>query len=79
MSENDIIAEFIKSKYPELISGLDFTFYKIGKIAGEAIKELSKNLSKVFSSIDIESIKDFVNDADRIYNEAIELEENEDE
>lgn len=37
MNENDYIAEYVKEKYPKLISGTDFMFWKITKGISETV------------------------------------------
>lgn len=46
MTENDYIAEYIKEKYPRLL-GLDFTFWRIGKIVLGAGRKIVEIFNKV--------------------------------
>lgn len=50
MTENDYIAEYIKEKRPEIISSLDFVFWKIGKSVEVAISGIASGLKNVFIS-----------------------------
>lgn len=38
MSENDIIAEYVRNKYPALIMTVDFSMFRLNLVAGEASK-----------------------------------------
>lgn len=54
MNENDIIAEYIKSKYPELLYTTDFALYKLGKGIKDFVNRFKENLKKInFSNITI--------------------------
>lgn len=50
MTENDYIAEYIKEKRPEIISSLDFIFWKIGKSVEVAINDIANGLKDMFVS-----------------------------
>lgn len=50
MTENDYIAEYIKEKRPEIISSLDFIFWKIGKSVEVAINDIASGLKNIFIS-----------------------------
>jgi hypothetical protein len=50
MTENDYIAEYIKEKRPEIISSLDFIFWKIGKSVEVAINDITSGLKNIFIS-----------------------------
>ena len=50
MTENDYIAEYIKEKRPEIISSLDFIFWKIAKSVEVAISGIKIDLKNVFIS-----------------------------
>lgn len=50
MTENDYIAEYIKEKRPEIISSLDFMFWKIGKSVEVAVNGIASGLKNVFIS-----------------------------
>ena len=47
MTENDYIAEYIKEKHPTLL-GLDFAFWKMGKMAVNA----SNRIARAFNNMD---------------------------
>ena len=50
MTENDYIAEYIKEKRPEIISSLDFIFWKIGKSVEVAVSGIASGLKNIFIS-----------------------------
>ena len=47
MTENDYIAEYIREKRPELITSLDFVFWKIGRITTDAFKGFAEALRNI--------------------------------
>lgn len=58
MEENDVIAEYIRTKYPELLTSVDFAIFKISKVLVgclDAVKE-------TFGKIDFEEIKKITNE-----------------
>ena len=44
-SNNDILAEYVRKKYPEIPRTIDFAFYSFA----ERAKELGENLKETFS------------------------------
>ena len=58
MEENDVIAEYIKAKYPELLTSIDFAFFKIGMICRGFVNAVTES----FKDIDFETIKKFANE-----------------
>lgn len=56
MSENDVIAEYIKNKYPEMLHTADFAFYKIGVVCRETLISVSESIRK----IDLSALQDAV-------------------
>jgi hypothetical protein len=50
MTENDYIAEYIKEKRPEIISSLDFIFWKFSKSVEDAVSGLASGLNNIFIS-----------------------------
>ena len=53
MTENDYIAEYIKEKYPQLLS-VDFGLWKFGR----QISNAARTLGEVFSKIDYNVLKE---------------------
>lgn len=59
MSENDIIAEYVKSRFPNLLATADFGLYKMGvgisetmNIIGESLKDIDwKTLKERLESV----------------------------
>lgn len=49
MGENDMIAEYAKKKYPEILKTLDFTFYKLGRALGNCIKQLGEPMVRAYT------------------------------
>lgn len=47
MNENDYIAEYVKEKYPKLISGADFMFWKITKGISETVKAFCDSVKNI--------------------------------
>lgn len=47
MSNNDIIAEYVKEKYPELLTGADFAIYKTGVVLREIVNNCAESLKKI--------------------------------
>ena len=54
MSENDIIAEYVKSRFPSLLATVDFGLYKMGVGISETLNETSKCLK----NIDLKALKE---------------------
>jgi len=54
MSENDIIAEYVKSRFPNLLATVDFGLYKTGVVIGETLNGMSKSLK----NIDLNALKE---------------------
>ena len=52
MSENDIIAEYIKEHYPELLATFSFAAYKLGRRA----RELAENLIEPIAEFWVDSV-----------------------
>ena len=49
MNENDIIAEYVKERYPELLTAIEFTFYKLGC----ALKNVVSSVVETAKRIDL--------------------------
>lgn len=47
MSENDIIAEYVKANYPELLKDIRFAFFKIGIMAKTVVEAWNKVFPKI--------------------------------
>ncbi len=53
MNENDIIAKYVQTKYPELLKSADYAFFKIGVRLGE----FANAAVEAMKGIDFESLK----------------------
>lgn len=42
MSENDYIAEYVRERRPEILSSVDFIFWKMGRIISTAARGIVK-------------------------------------
>ena len=47
MSENDIIAAYVRNKYPELIKGADFQLFKLGFVIKEAFDSVKRSMENI--------------------------------
>lgn len=45
MTENDIIAEYIKQNYPHLLKTVEFTFFRFGYTVQSAVKVITDKIS----------------------------------
>lgn len=50
MSENDYIAEYIKEKHPELISGMDFALWRIGRTISHLCEQVTDAVRQYIKS-----------------------------
>lgn len=39
MNENDLIAEYVKERHPEILQTIDFAVFKLGKVISKAIND----------------------------------------
>ena len=62
MNENDIIAEYIKEKYPELLNTTDFALYKFYCACRKVVDELKKT----FRNIDFSKLLCQLKESDNI-------------
>lgn len=51
MNENDIIAEYIKAKHPELLNSAEFVFFKVWY----GIKNVFESFTETISKIEIDN------------------------
>ena len=61
MSENDMIAEYVKEKYPELLTTCDFAIFKIGVAAREGCRSMCETLKKIDFGV-LKDCADRIND-----------------
>lgn len=52
-SENDILAEYVRKRYPSIVTSMDFAFYRIA----ERIKDGFKSATEALSFYSKENIK----------------------
>ena len=57
-NENDLIAEFVKEKYPELLTTLDFAIFRISKVC----QQIANDIFDSFKNIDISELKKLADD-----------------
>lgn len=57
MSENDIIAQYVREKYPEILTGVDFGLYKFSL----AWRNMANDLKELFKNIDFSKLAKRVN------------------
>lgn len=76
MNENEIIAEYIKERYPELLETFDFTAYKLNAACRALRDEIVERFVEVFSNIDLKKIAEQLEKASMAIKENIEGENN---
>lgn len=54
MSDNDVIAEYVKAHYPEILETIDFKLYKLSY----ACRSFCESFSDAFKKVDFEKLKD---------------------
>lgn len=64
MSENDIIAEYVRKRYPELLNTADFVFFKCSCAIRKIINDFKESLKNIDFSELAEQIKDGEEDGD---------------
>lgn len=69
MNENDIIAEFVKEKYPELLGTYDFAWFRLRKAALKMQSDIAEGLKE----IDFDSAKKEVEKVNKIWKEKFYL------
>ena len=47
MSENDIIAEYVKSRFPNMLATADFGLYKMGVKIHETLNGISEGIKSI--------------------------------
>ncbi len=52
-SDNDILAEYVRERYPEIPRTIDFAFYSLAQRA----KEFGANMREAFSAINTKGIE----------------------
>lgn len=57
MSENDIIAQYVREKYPEILTSVDFGLYKFSL----ACRNMANDLKEAFKNIDFSKLAKQVN------------------
>lgn len=54
MSKNDIIAEYVKQNYPEILSTTDFAVFSFQM----AVRDFTKTFSKAIKQVNFEKVKE---------------------
>ena len=62
MNKNDIIAEYIKERYPELLNTTDFALYKFSC----ACRKIVDGLKEAFGNIDFSELLDQLKESDSV-------------
>lgn len=57
MNENDLIAEYVKEHYPEILQTIHFVFFKLGKELNECVKPITDIFKKI-TLLEIEELKE---------------------
>ena len=57
MSENDIIAQYVREKYPEILTSVDFGLYKFSL----TWRNMVNDLKEAFKNIDFSKLAERVN------------------
>ena len=60
MSENDIIAEYVREKLPEILTSVDFNLYRLSM----ACREFANNAVEVFKKIDFSELAELVKESE---------------
>ena len=68
MNENDLIAEYVKENYPELLQTMDFAVFKLGKTISKVISDCFDPIKNLVQQIMYE-------DPGRLVNEEAKQEE----
>ena len=66
MSENDMIAEFIKEQYPELLDTFEFAIFRIQKHVEKMAKSIAEGI-KAMNFSDLKKVLEKVNESSVIY------------
>lgn len=53
MSKNDIIAEYVKQNYPEILATTDFAIFSLQMV----VRDFTKTLSKAIKQVNFEKVK----------------------
>lgn len=51
MNENDLITEYIKEYYPEILETADFYYFKLGKLLSKSITDLLNPIKDILQQI----------------------------
>ena len=65
MSENDIIAEYVKEQFPELLHTFNFAMWRMGKI----LLELQIEAKAAFLKIDFSDLNKKIEKVNKAWNE----------
>lgn len=57
MSKNDIIAEYVKQNYPEILATTDFAIFSLQMVVRNFTKTFSKTFSKAIKQVNFEKVK----------------------
>lgn len=49
MNENDIIAEYVKSKFPNILSTADFALFKLGKTLSRFVQSAYEPVAELYT------------------------------
>ena len=47
MNENDLIAEYVREKYPEMLESVDFAVFRLIKAWGKMVNDFSETLKNI--------------------------------
>ena len=58
MSDNDVIAEYVKAHYPEILETIDFNLYKLSY----ACRSFCESFSNAFKGVDLKKLVDLADE-----------------
>ena len=58
MSDNDVIAEYVKAHYPEILKTIDFNLYKLSY----ACRSFCESFSNAFKGVDLKKLVDLADE-----------------
>ena len=59
MRKNDIIAEYIETRYPHLLKTTDFALFSMAVICRETCKNITESAKRVLSVLDVNQLETF--------------------
>ena len=63
MNNNDLIAEYVKEKYPEILTTCDFAVFQLKAAVAELGKNIGNGIKEIVDSIDWKQLKQISDEA----------------